>query len=139
MARTEPNAIAVCGSVSRAAAVCATAATTIIPTAARSSSRPESMACHDGSRSSASRIATGSSCGLQTLDDPERRRRVVMVLCGHGLPVGGGGGALGGPPAFPVQRGDEGLNHDRIELAASAPAQFLDRLAHPARLPVRAR
>ncbi|MGC1289080.1 MAG: hypothetical protein WA895_39680, partial [Streptosporangiaceae bacterium] len=63
MAMTEPNAIAVCGSVTRAAAVCATAATTIIPPAARSSSRPESMACHDGSRSSASRIATGSSCG----------------------------------------------------------------------------
>jgi hypothetical protein len=32
-----------------------------MPTAARSSSRPESMACHEGSRSSAWRIATGSS------------------------------------------------------------------------------
>jgi hypothetical protein len=57
---TEPNAIAVRGStISSAAAVCASAATTIIPTAASSSSRPESMACHDGSRSSAWRIANG--------------------------------------------------------------------------------
>ena len=63
MAMTEPNAIAICGLVTRAAAVWATAATTIIPTAASSSSRPESMACHEGSRSSAWRIATRSSCG----------------------------------------------------------------------------
>ncbi len=63
-AMTDLNANAVRGSTTRsAAAVCASAATTVIPTAASSSSRPESMACHDGSRSSAWRIANRSSCG----------------------------------------------------------------------------
>src|SRR3984885_4478668 len=119
---TEPNAIAICGLVIRAAA--ATAATTIIPTAARSSSRPESMACPEGSRSSAWRSAINSSPASVALDDPQRRRRVVVILRGHRLPVHGRRGTLGQPPAVAVQRGDERLDQHGVELDAGALAQF---------------
>src|SRR5579871_4906378 len=156
-----PNATAILTSRTPAAAVCATEATSTIPAAATSSSRPESRTCQGTRRSS----CRGSAIeGSAAVGHPQRRGGIEVgcILPGGQsrgtrakpaalLAVGSRGGKPcllrrphprtrgrrdGTLPALAPDRGDEGVHERRVELGARPPPQLRDRLVDRARAAV---
>src|SRR5579864_8021451 len=103
------------GSVRPSTAVCATEATSTTPAATTSSSSPESRT-QGNLRSSCRRSAMG---GSEAVDHPERGTGIIVILRReYGQVVGREHGRLWTMPAFPLDRGHEGVHERRVELRA---------------------
>ena len=111
---------------------CASATTTAATSPTSRTSRPVSTVCHASHRCSR---RPGRSRPHHGLHDAQRRDRVVMVLGGQDLVTARLRGLLQ-LPAVAVERGDERVDDLRVELRSRAPAQLVDGVADPGRLPV---